>query len=161
MDAQRHRRRLTAAVYESLRDLRSQMSLFNRRIGANFDLKDVDVDCLDLINRHGLLSPGALARNAGLHPATVTGAGLHPATVTGILDPLERAGWVACERRSSDRRAVVVRALRDRNSEVHRLLSGMNTSMDQICAGYPTRADQDRAGRAAGPGPVRARRQRC
>jgi len=151
MDAQRHRRRLTAAVYESLRDLRSQMSLFNRRIGANFDLKDVDVDCLDLINRHGLLSPGALARNAGLHPATVT----------GILDRLERAGWVACERRSSDRRAVVVRALRDRNSEVHRLLSGMNTSMDQICAGYPTRADQDRAGRAAGPGPVRARRQRC
>jgi len=142
---------LTAAVYESLRDLRSQMSLFNRRIGANFDLKDVDVDCLDLINRHGLLSPGALARNAGLHPATVT----------GILVPLERAGWVACERRSSDRRAVVVRALRDRNSEVHRLLSGMNTSMDQICAGYPTRADQDRAGRAAGPGPVRARRQRC
>jgi len=84
------------------------------------------MDCLDLISRHGPLSPSALARRAGLHPATMT----------GILDRLERAGWITRERDPADRRAVAVRALRNRNAEVYGLLSGMNTSMDRICAGY-------------------------
>ena len=103
-----------------------QLSLLNHRVGAHLDLKDVDLDCLDLIDRHGPLSPSVLARRAGLHPATMT----------GVIDRLERGGWVARERDPSDRRAVVVRALGERNSELLRLYSGMNASMDQICAGY-------------------------
>jgi DNA-binding MarR family transcriptional regulator len=120
------RRRLITAVKGSLRDLRSHLSLLTRQVGANLDLKDVDMDCLDVINRRGQISPGALARHAGLHPATVT----------GIIDRLERAGWVARERRSADRRAIAVRALRGRNAEMYRLLAGMNARVDQICAGY-------------------------
>ncbi|HVV23692.1 MAG TPA: MarR family transcriptional regulator, partial [Pseudonocardiaceae bacterium] len=77
-------------------------------------------------NRYGPLSPSALARRAGLHPATVT----------GILDRLERGGWVARDRDTTDRRAVLVRALRDRTGELYRLYSGMNDSMDDLCAGY-------------------------
>ena len=124
----RRRRRLTTAIKESLRDLRSQLSLLNHHVGAQLELKDVDLDCLELIARHGPLSPSALARRAGLHPATMT----------GILDRLQRGGWVTRDRDpdASDRRAVAVRALRDRNAELFRLYSGMNTSMDQICAGY-------------------------
>ena len=102
------------------------MSLLRHQVSAHLDLKDVDLDCLDLINRHGPLSPSTLARLTGLHPATMT----------GILDRLERAGWVARERDRVDRRAVVVKALRDRNAELFELLSGMNSSMDQICADY-------------------------
>jgi DNA-binding MarR family transcriptional regulator len=117
---------LTTTIKETLRELSVQLSLLNHHVGAHVDLKDVDVDCLDLINRHGPLSPSALARRAGLHPATMT----------GILDRLERGGWVARDRDPSDRRAVVVRALRDRNAELIGLYSGMNTSMDQICADY-------------------------
>jgi len=117
---------LTAAIKRSLRELSIQLSLLNHRVGAHLDLKDVDLDCLDLIARYGPLSPSALARRAGLHPATMT----------GILDRLERAGWVARDRDPADRRAVVVRARGDRIAEVVRLYSGMNTSMDQICAGY-------------------------
>jgi DNA-binding MarR family transcriptional regulator len=117
---------LSAAIKDSLRELSNQLSLLNHHVGAHVDLKDVDLDCLDLIARHGPLSPSALARRAGLHPATMT----------GILDRLERGAWVARDRDSSDRRAVVVRALRDRNAELFRLYSGMNASMDQICAGY-------------------------
>ncbi len=120
------RRRSTLTIKESLRELSIQLSLLNHHVGAHLDLKDVDLDCLDLIARHGPLSPSALARRAGLHPATMT----------GIIDRLERGGWVARERDQSDRRAVVVRALRDRNAELMRLYSGMNASMDQICAGY-------------------------
>jgi DNA-binding MarR family transcriptional regulator len=126
LDAARRRRRLTRAIKEALRDLRIHLSLLNHQVGAHVELKDVDLDCLDLISRHGPLSPSALARRAGLHPATMT----------GILDRLERGGWVARERDPADRRAVVVRALRDRGAELLRLYAGMNTSMDQICAGY-------------------------
>jgi DNA-binding MarR family transcriptional regulator len=126
-DALRQRRRLTAAIKQSLRELRMQLSLLNLHVGAHLDLKDVDLDCLDLVAMHGPLSPSELARRAGLHPATVT----------GILDRLERGGWIARERDPSDRRAVVVRALRNRNAQLMRLYSGMNRSMDEICAGYP------------------------
>jgi DNA-binding MarR family transcriptional regulator len=122
----RHRRRLTAAIKASLREVSIQLSVLNHHVSARLDLKDVDLDCMELIGRHGPLSPSSLARRAGLHPATMT----------GILDRLERAGWAARDRDPSDRRGVVVRALRDRGAEVVRLYSGMNTSMDQICAGY-------------------------
>jgi hypothetical protein len=54
------------------------------------------------------------------------------ATMTGIIDRLERGGWVARDRGTADRRAVLIRALRDRNSELLHLYSGMNTSLDQI-----------------------------
>ncbi len=125
-DAKRRRRGLNRAVKGSLRELRVQLSLLNHRVGANLDLKDVDLDCLDLVARDGPLSPSVLARRAGLHPATMT----------GILDRLERGGWVARDRDPSDRRAVLVRALRDRNAELLGLYSGMNASMDRICGGY-------------------------
>jgi len=100
--AARHRRRLTTAIKESLRELSIQLSLLNHHVSGRLELNDVDLDCLDLISRHGPLSPSALARRAGLHPATIT----------GILDRLERGGWVARDRDQADRRAVRVRALR-------------------------------------------------
>jgi DNA-binding MarR family transcriptional regulator len=125
-DAARRRRSSTTAIKESLRDLRSQLSLLNHRVGAHVELKDVDLDCLELINRHGPLSPSTLARHAGLHPATMT----------GILDRLARGGWVARDRDPDDRRAVVIRVLRGRSAELFRLYAGMNTSIDQICADY-------------------------
>ena len=120
------RRRLTASIKQSLRALSIQLSLLNHQVGARAGLNDVDLDCLDLIARHGPLSPTALAQRAALHPATVT----------GILDRLEGGGWVARERDPSDRRAVLVRVLRDRSAELVRLYAGMNSSMNEICAGY-------------------------
>ena len=124
--AARRRRRSITAVKEALRELNSQLSLLNHHVGDRLGLKDVDLECLDVIARHGPLGPSALARRAGLHPATIT----------GILDRLERAGWIARAPDPSDRRAVVVQARRDRNAELFRLYAGMNRSMDQLCAGY-------------------------
>src|SRR5215472_15323464 len=82
--AARARRRLITGIKESLRAMGTQLSLLNHQVGARVELKDVDLNCLDLLARHGPLSPTALARRAGLHPATMT----------GILDRLERGGWV-------------------------------------------------------------------
>ena len=124
--AARRRRRLVTAIKDSLRELNSQLSVLNHHVGARVELRDVDLGCLELLARHGPLSPGALARRAGLHPATVT----------GIVDRLERTGWVARERDRADRRALLVRPLRGRGAELFRLYAGMNRSLDEICAGY-------------------------
>lgn len=124
--APRRRRRSTTAIRECLRELSIQLSLLNHQVGARLELKDVDLDCLDLIDRHGPMSPSALAQRAGLQPSTMT----------GILDRLERAGWAARDRDPADRRAVKVRALRARSAEILGLYAGMNSSMEKILAGY-------------------------
>ena len=125
-DEIRRRQQLNAEIRAALRELGIQLALLNHHVSARLELKDVDLDCLNLIDHHGPLSPSALARRAGLHPATIT----------GILDRLERGGWVTRERDPSDRRGVLVRALRDRNADLMRLYSGMNASMNKLLAGY-------------------------
>src|SRR5512139_3141103 len=120
-DAARRRRRLTSTVKESLRGLSIQLTQLNHKVSAALDLRSVDMDCLELITRHGPLSPSALARHAGLHPATMT----------GILDRLQRGGWITRERdpAAADRRSVTVRALKDRNGELIGYYAGMSASM--------------------------------
>lgn len=125
-DARRRRRRVTTEIKASLRELSAQLALLGHQVGARVDLRDADLDCLDLILREGPLGPGELARRAGLHPATVT----------GILDRLERGGWIARDRDPGDRRAVLVRALRERNAELFGLFAGMNAAMDRLCGEY-------------------------
>src|SRR2546427_3532544 len=118
----RTRQRSASEIREALRELRIQLSLLNYRVGSQMELKDVDLDCLDILDAYGPLSPSALARRAGVHPATMT----------GILDRLERGGWIARERDPSDRRAVVVRTLRERYADLLRLYAGMNRSMNKL-----------------------------
>ena len=127
-DTARRRRRLTTGVKDALRELRNQLSLLHHQVGTHVALKDVDLDCLELIARHGPLGPSVLARRAGLHPATVT----------GILDRLQRGGWVVRERDpdATDRRAVAVRAVGGRNAELFRHYTGMSGALDRICADY-------------------------
>jgi DNA-binding MarR family transcriptional regulator len=123
------RGRLNLAVREALRELGAELSRLNQSVGGRLDLKGTDLECLDLINRHGPLSPGALARRSGIHPATLT----------GVLDRLERGGWIVRDRDPADRRGVIVRAERGRGAEVLRLYlvdSGMNAALEEICAQY-------------------------
>ncbi|HMD94020.1 MAG TPA: MarR family transcriptional regulator [Trebonia sp.] len=120
------RRRGTAAVRQAMRAAVTQMSLLNQQVSGQLELRPGDLQCLDLLDSHGPLSPSALARLAGLHPATMT----------GILDRLERGHWIARERDPADRRGVVLHVLRERGAEILRLYAGMNDAMSRICADY-------------------------
>jgi len=122
----RTRRRLTNSVKDSVRGMRSELALLNRRISAHLDLREGDLDCLELIARLGPVGPSALARAAGVHPATMT----------GVLDRLEKGGWLARDRDPSDRRSIVLRVRPERVGEVFALYSGMNAALDKICATF-------------------------
>jgi DNA-binding MarR family transcriptional regulator len=109
-----------------MRAVVTQLSLLNHQVGGHLELRPGDLYCLDLIDSQGPLSPTALARMTGMHPATMT----------GVLDRLERGRWIARERDPADRRGVVLRVLRERGAELLRLYSGMNDALDRICADY-------------------------
>lgn len=122
----RRHRQLTVQIQAALRQAKSQLTVLNQRVGAHLELRDIELTCLEILNRHKELSPGALAREAGLHPATMT----------GILDRLEKGGWIERSRDTTDRRAVVVRNRRERGAEMLRMYSGMNDAVQAICQDY-------------------------
>lgn len=119
-------RRAATVVRQALREAVIQLSLLNHQVGGHLEMRPDDLSCLDLIDSHGPLSPSALSRMAGLHPATMT----------GILDRLERGRWIERERDPADRRGVRLRVLRERGPEILGLYAGMNDALDRICAGY-------------------------
>ena len=122
----RSRQQAASEIRDALRELRIQLARLNYRVGSHVELKDVDLDCLDIVDSHGPLSPSALAQRLAVHPATMT----------GILDRLERGGWIVRERDPSDRRAVLVRVKRDRYGELLSHYTGLSRSMNRLLAGY-------------------------
>lgn len=125
-EGRRGRRRTIGTIRTRLRAMSSQLGMLSQAVGGRLDLRAVDLECLDLIDRYAPLTPTALARHAGVHPATLT----------GILNRLESAGWITRDRDPGDRRAVVLTAVRERNAEILRLYAPMNRSLDQILARY-------------------------
>lgn len=124
----RARRRVANEVLGVLREMNGHLGMLNRRVGGRVALREADLACLDLIARYGPISPSALAKRAGTHPATMT----------GVLDRLESGGWIERERDQADRRAVVVRVVAGRGGEIFRLYGGMRGALEEICADYDT-----------------------
>lgn len=122
----RERRGLVGRVKDSLRGLRTELALLNRRISGRLELRDGDLDLMELIARLGPMGPSALSKLAGLHPATMT----------GVLDRLEKGGWLVRERDPQDRRSVLLRIRRERVAEIFALYSGMNKALDDLCEHY-------------------------
>jgi DNA-binding MarR family transcriptional regulator len=115
-----------AAAISGLRDLRIELAVLNHRVGKRVELKDLDLDCLDVVARHGPISPSALAGRVGVHLATMT----------GILNRLEEGSWVTRDRAEDDRRAVVLSSTPERQRKLYEVFGAMNSRMGQICERY-------------------------
>ncbi|HEY3529601.1 MAG TPA: MarR family transcriptional regulator [Nocardioides sp.] len=124
--ASRERRRLAAEAKATLRELRIELALLNHRISGLARLRDVDLDCLDVLVRQGSMTPTELARRTGVHPATLT----------GVLARLETAGWLVRARGEHDRRSVELCPVPERVREIFGHYAGMNAALDQILDDY-------------------------
>lgn len=122
----RRRRRAVAEAKSNLRNLRIELAMLNHRVGDRAALKDADLDCLDVLVRHGSMAPGELARRTGIHAATMT----------GILNRLERDGWIVRERAEHDRRAVRLAPVPERVREIFGHYGGMDSALDHILGSY-------------------------
>src|SRR5580698_8914249 len=93
------RNALEVKLIRQIRQLIAGSILFNQRIADRVGLHLTDMQCLNLLDLLGPVTPGKLAACTGL----TTGG------VTVMLDRLEKAGVVKRERNPNDRRSVLVR----------------------------------------------------
>jgi DNA-binding Lrp family transcriptional regulator len=80
------------------REFTAAVVLFHDAVGRALGLSAADRKCLDVLDRLGPVSAGAIAKETGL----TTGA------VTGMIDRLHRAGYVDRRPNPDDRRGVLV-----------------------------------------------------
>ena len=78
--------------------------LFNQKVAEELKLNVTDLQCLNLLDLQGELTPGELARCCGL---TTGGA-------TVVLDRLEKAGYLRREANPRDRRSLLIRPVEAR-----------------------------------------------
>lgn len=106
-------------VLDRYRELELQLAIFGHHLSAQVRLRPVDLQCFNLVHRHGPVTIGELARMLALPPATTT----------GIVDRLAEQGWVARDRSETDRRTVLIRALPDRLPELFALLAPLGEDL--------------------------------
>jgi DNA-binding MarR family transcriptional regulator len=92
------RQELTAQLVGELRAYQRDQDVFDQTAADYLGLNRTDGRCLDILDQHGAMTAGQLAREARL----TTGA------VTTVLDRLEQAGYVRRTRDTVDRRRVLV-----------------------------------------------------
>jgi DNA-binding MarR family transcriptional regulator len=92
------RRDLIAEVALEIRAFQTAVDAFDEVVADRLEINRTDLRCLDLLERHGAMTAGELARASGLS----TGA------ITRLLDRVERMGYAQRLRDSADRRRVLV-----------------------------------------------------
>jgi DNA-binding MarR family transcriptional regulator len=90
---------LEEAVQHGLRAFMARAVVFNYQIAERTGLNPTDLQCLGLLQLHGPMSAGALARGTGLTTSAITTA----------IDRLERSGFARREHDTGDRRRVFVK----------------------------------------------------
>lgn len=124
----RARAQAVEALRAALREYLAAVDGFDEAVADRLGLSRTDLRCVDLLERRGTMTAGALAEAVGLS----TGA------VTFLLDRLEEAGMVRRTRDPSDRRRVLVElcaAAGKRAFEAHR---PMIEDMRALVARYRT-----------------------
>jgi DNA-binding MarR family transcriptional regulator len=94
-----NRASLEASIQRDLRAFMTRAIVFNQVVAERTGLNPTDLQCLGLLQLHGPMSAGMLARSTGLTTSAITTA----------IDRLERSGFAIREHHASDRRRVIVK----------------------------------------------------
>lgn len=100
--------------------------LFNQKIADGLGLNTTDLQCLHLLQLHGSMTPGQLAKQAYLS----TGG------VTVVLDRLERLGYIKREPNPKDRRSLIVRPVMSKLKKMAGLYRSKGERLVAVLSGY-------------------------
>lgn len=93
-----HREELIAALGLESRRYQNAQDLFDDIAVARLGINRTDGRCLDIVEQHGRMTAGELARESGLSSGALT----------TLLDRLERRGYVRRVRDTADRRRIFI-----------------------------------------------------
>ncbi|MCP1728497.1 DNA-binding MarR family transcriptional regulator [Natronospira proteinivora] len=91
------------SILRALRRIIRAVDLYSRQLSVRHSLTGPQLVCMRQLVSGGAMTPGQLAREISLSPATIS----------GILDRLERRGYLTRERRPEDKRQVLVQLTED------------------------------------------------
>jgi DNA-binding MarR family transcriptional regulator len=121
------RRTLHAELVAQIRRFIAGAILFNQKVADHVGLHLTDMQCVNLLDLLGPVTPGRLAESTGL----TTGG------VTAMLDRLEKAGVVRRERNPNDRRSVLVRVNPKKLRKINALYEGVNERIEAFFSETP------------------------
>jgi len=118
---------LHASLVAQIRRFIAGTILFNQRVADRAGLHLTDMQCINLLDLLGPVTPGKLAESTGLS----TGG------VTVMLDRLEKAGCVKRAPHPGDRRSVLVKVNPRKLRKIHALYAALNRQFDAFLAETP------------------------
>jgi DNA-binding MarR family transcriptional regulator len=98
------------SILRALRRIIRAVDLYSRQLSIRHSLTGPQLVCLRQLLQSGAMTPGQLAREVSLSPATIS----------GILDRLEKRGYLTRTRRPEDKRQVLVELTASGESLVER-----------------------------------------
>lgn len=101
--------------------------LFNQNVAERVGLHLTDLQCINVLDLLGPVTPGALAASTGL----TTGG------VTVMLDRLEKAGYVKREPNPNDRRSVLVRVNAKKLKKLNEFYAGITAEVEEVYSEIP------------------------
>lgn len=118
---------LHAELVRQIRRFIAGTIIFNQKVAERVGLHLTDMQCINLLELLGSVTPGTLAECTGL-----TSGG-----VTVMLDRLEKAGFVKREPNPNDRRSVLVRVNPKKLEKIRALYAGINQQFEASLSEMP------------------------
>jgi DNA-binding MarR family transcriptional regulator len=122
-----NRAALHAEIVGEIRRFIAGTILFNQKVADSAGLHLTDVQCINLLEMLGPVTPGKLAE----HTSLTTGG------VTVMLDRLEKAGFVKREPNPNDRRSVLVRVNPKKLKRIQARYAGINERLEAFLSETP------------------------
>jgi DNA-binding MarR family transcriptional regulator len=123
------RQEILERLEQGVRRMLAGAILFNQKVADELGLNATDLQCLNLLELQGSVTPGDLAKCCGL----TTGG------VTVVLNRLEKAGYIRRAANPRDRRSVLIRPAPARLRELQKIYRSKSQSLANALAPYSQR----------------------